>query len=254
MSSPKLQARGVGRTYQLSGNPLVVLSDFNLDVTEGEFVALLGPSGCGKSTILNIIAGLDTASVGELTLGGQALRGPGMDRGVVLQSYALFPWLSVLDNLCFPLRILKWPRSRQMEAAREFLAVTGLEKFAEALPGHLSGGMRQRVAIARALIFKPQLLLMDEPFGALDALTRAGMQNLLLKIWMAERTTVLFVTHDIDEAIFLSDRVVVMQGRPGCVIEDIRIDLPRPRERRMTLETEFLRLKARMLTLLGHQE
>jgi NitT/TauT family transport system ATP-binding protein len=223
---------------------VLALENVDFTVGEGEFVALLGPSGCGKSTLLNLVAGFETLSAGRMTFDGQGVTKPGPDRGVVFQEASLMPWLSVWENVVFGPIVQKMPRDAYEPRAREILRVMGLQDFHKALPVQLSGGMRQRVGIARALVMQPRALLMDEPFGALDAQTRLSMQELLLEIWQALRTTVLFVTHDIDEAILLADRVCVMSARPGRITRDIPIDLPRPRSIGTLTSTGFTRYKA----------
>jgi NitT/TauT family transport system ATP-binding protein len=206
------------------------LIDINLEIQEGEFICLLGPSGCGKSTLLRIIAGLIPASSGQITINGQAIDGPGPDRAVVFQDYALFPWMSVRDNIEFGLEARRLAPAARKEISDKLLKVVGLADFANRYPHHLSGGMKQRVSIARALAVNPSLLLMDEPFGALDAQTRQSLQDELLRIWREYRKTVVFVTHSIEEAIYLSDRIVVMTARPGRIKEVITIDEVRPRD------------------------
>jgi len=237
-----LSVRGVERRFDTT----LALQATNLDVAENDFITILGPSGCGKSTLLRIVAGLDTQTAGEVLLDGKRISGPGADRGMVFQSYTLFPWLNVLDNVCFGLRERGWPRERQLEVAHGFLAKVGLKGFDRHYPKQLSGGMQQRTAIARALANDPRMLLMDEPFGALDHQTRELMQELLLGIWEAERKTVLFVTHDIDEAIFMASRVVVMSARPGRIKLDRRVDLPHPRHYAMKTTPAFSQLKAEL--------
>jgi NitT/TauT family transport system ATP-binding protein len=207
------------------------LARVDLDVRDGEFVCQLGPSGCGKTTLLNAIAGFVEPSAGVIEVDGRRVEAPGPDRGVVFQEYALFPWLTVLDNVAYGLREQGMDRREREEIARRYVAQVGLEGFADRRPHELSGGMRQRVALARVLAIRPHILLMDEPFGALDEQTRFLLQEALLRIWERERKTVIFVTHSIEEAVFLSDRVVVMTARPGRVKEIVSVDLPRPRER-----------------------
>jgi ABC-type nitrate/sulfonate/bicarbonate transport system ATPase subunit len=235
-----LQVRGVERRFDTT----LALQATDLDVAENDFITILGPSGCGKSTLLRIVAGLDRQTAGEALLDGQRIEGPGADRGMVFQSYTLFPWLSVLDNVCFGLRERGLPREEQRAIAHGFLAQVGLKGFADHYPKQLSGGMQQRTALARALANSPRMLLMDEPFGALDHQTRELMQELLLGIWESQRKTVLFVTHDIDEAIFMGSRVVVMSARPGRIKLDRRIDLPHPRHYAMKTTPVFSALKA----------
>jgi ABC-type nitrate/sulfonate/bicarbonate transport system ATPase subunit len=238
-----LTVRGVERRFDKT----LALQATDLDVAQNEFITILGPSGCGKSTLLRIVAGLDRPTAGEVRLDGHRIEGPGADRGMVFQSYTLFPWLTVLDNVCFGLRERGMPRAEQLELAHGFLAKVGLKGFADHYPKQLSGGMQQRTALARALANRPRMLLMDEPFGALDHQTRELMQELLLGIWEAERTTVLFVTHDIDEAVFMGSRVVVMSARPGRIKLDRPVDLPHPRHYAVKTTPVFSELKAELM-------
>jgi len=224
----------------------VALEATDLLVQENDFITILGPSGCGKSTLLRMVAGLDTPSSGSIELDGRPVTAPGADRGMVFQSYTLFPWLTVLQNVCFGLREKGLPAAEQREIAQRFIAKVGLNGFENHFPKQLSGGMQQRTALARALANNPRILLMDEPFGALDHQTRELMQELLLGIWEAERKTVLFVTHDIDEAIFMANRVVVMTARPGRIKCDLPVLLPHPRHYSMKTSPEFAELKARL--------
>ena len=224
------------------------LDDVNLGIGEGEFVALLGPSVCGKSTLLNLVAGFEDLTEGTLTFDDRPVTRPGPDRGVVFQEASLLPWLSVWENVVFGPEVQKLERADYEPRAREMLRIVGLEKFHEALPVQLSGGMRQRVGIARALVMQPRALLMDEPFGALDAQTRLSMQQLLLEVWEKLKTTVLFVTHDIDEAILLADRVCVMTARPGRINRELPIDLRRPRSIDVLTSADFTRYKALIMT------
>lgn len=236
----------VSKTF--GGKTLVrALADVDLEVGEGEFVALLGPSGCGKSTLLNLLAGFEPLSDGVLRFDGQEITKPGPDRGVVFQEASLLPWLTVWENVVFGPKVQGVARSIYEPRARQILEVVGLEAFHEALPVQLSGGMRQRVGIARVLVMEPRALLMDEPFGALDAQTRLSMQQLLLDVWQKLKTTVLFVTHDIDEAILLADRVCVMSARPGRIIRDIPITLRRPRSIDTLTTAEFVGFKAQIM-------
>jgi len=223
----KLAARRVGHTFR---NDVVALRNVDIDVHSGEFVCLLGPSGCGKSTLLYALAGLVKPSGGHVSLDGRSVTGPGPDRMLVFQDPALFPWLTVRQNLVFVLRGRHMPRPEAEVRAAAFIDRVGLHGFEGALPHELSGGMRMRVALARALAMDPSVLLMDEPFGALDAQTRASMHDLLQKIWVRDRKTVVFVTHNIREALVLGDRVVVMAGRPGRVLQDLEVRLPHPRD------------------------
>ncbi len=223
------------------------LSDVSLAVTEGEFVALLGPSGCGKSTLLNVLAGFDRITDGVITFDGAPVSKPGPDRGVMFQEAALFPWLNVWQNVIFGPQVQGVAKSEYEPRARELLDIVGLSAFAESLPVQLSGGMRQRVGIARVLVMNPRALLMDEPFGALDAQTRLSMQQLLLDVWQKLGTTVLFVTHDIDEAILLSDRICVMSARPGRIVRTIPIELKRPRSINSLTSPEFVAYKVAIM-------
>jgi NitT/TauT family transport system ATP-binding protein len=239
-----IQFSSVCKTYP---GGVMALENVDFTVGEGEFVALLGPSGCGKSTLLNLIAGFETLSDGRMSFNGQSVTKPGPDRGVVFQEASLLPWLNVWENVVFGPKVQNTPRDVYEPRAREILRVMGLEKFHETLPVQLSGGMRQRVGIARALVMQPKALLMDEPFGALDAQTRLSMQELLLDIWQSLKTTVLFVTHDIDEAILLADRVCVMTARPGRITRDIRIEIPRPRSIDTLTSGDFTTYKAMIM-------
>ncbi|GGF63240.1 ABC transporter ATP-binding protein [Azorhizobium oxalatiphilum] len=237
---------GVSKVF---GGPQGVRALDNVDVhlAEGEFMALLGPSGCGKSTLLNMVAGFEGLTEGAISFDGKSVVKPGPDRGVVFQEAALLPWLNVWQNVIFGPQVQGVPRSDYEPRAKEILRVVGLEAFHDALPAQLSGGMRQRVGIARALVMQPRALLMDEPFGALDAQTRLSMQQLLLDVWQTFKTTVLFVTHDIDEAILLADRVCIMTARPGRITRDIPITLPRPRSIDHLLTPDFVQFKAEIM-------
>ncbi len=227
-----LSIKNLNKTYHTEeGDEVVALSDINLDVADKEFVCFIGPSGCGKTTLLRITAGLEKPDSGTLTVNNEPITGPGPDRGMVFQEYSLFPWRTVLKNITFSLELKKIPKSEREKIARDFLELVGLSKFADSYPHELSGGMKQRVAIARALVNDPDVLLMDEPFGAVDAQTRNRLQHELLNIWEKKKKTVLFITHSVDEAVFLADKVVVFTARPGRIKEVFSIDLPRPRER-----------------------
>jgi NitT/TauT family transport system ATP-binding protein len=199
-------------------------------VRDGEFVAIVGPSGCGKSTFLHMLGGFEPATAGSMRLDGTPIAGPGPDRGMLFQEYALYPWRTVLGNVLWPLEVQGMAKAERAALAERFVAMVGLERFRDHYPAELSGGMKQRVALARVLVFDPRILLMDEPFGALDAQNRELMQEELQRIWNSTRRTVLFVTHDIDEAVYLADRVIVFTARPGRIKRDIPIDLPRPRD------------------------
>ncbi len=227
-----LSIKNLNKIYHTEeGDEVVALSDINLYVADKEFVCFIGPSGCGKTTLLRIIAGLEKPDSGTLTVNKEPITGPGPDRGMVFQEYSLFPWRTVLKNITFSLELKKIPKSEREKIAREFLELVGLLEFADSYPHELSGGMKQRVAIARAMVNDPDVLLMDEPFGAVDAQTRNRLQHELLNIWERKKKTVLFITHSVDEAVFLADKVVVFTARPGRVKEVINVDLPRPRER-----------------------
>jgi ABC-type nitrate/sulfonate/bicarbonate transport system ATPase subunit len=242
-----LSLRGVSRTFASTRGDTLALQATDLDVAENDFVTILGPSGCGKSTMLRIVAGLDRPTTGDVLLDGRRIDGPGADRGMVFQSYTLFPWLDVLDNVCFGLRERGLPRAQQVEVAQGFIRRVGLTGFEHHYPKQLSGGMQQRTALARALANGPRMLLMDEPFGALDHQTRELMQELLLGIWEAERKTVLFVTHDIDEAVFMGSRVVVMSARPGRIKVDRPVPLAHPRHYSLKTTPDFAALKAELM-------
>ena len=244
----KLAIEGVGRTFPgvSGGKPTVALQPVSLHVADNDFITILGPSGCGKSTLLRIVAGLDTPTTGRVLLDGAPVIAPGADRGMVFQSYTLFPWLTVRENICFGLREKNMPQKEQREIAAHYIARVGLVSFENHYPKMLSGGMQQRTAIARALANDPKILLLDEPFGALDNQTRALMQELLLGIWESENKTVLFVTHDIEEAIFMAGRVVVMSARPGRIKAEVAVDLPHPRHYTLKTTPEFSALKARL--------
>lgn len=246
----KLVAERVGKTFRQRRRLVTAIADLNLRVAENEFVSLIGPSGCGKSTFLMIAAGLDFPTEGHVLFNGEEINGPSIERGMVFQSYTLFPWLTVYENIRFALQNRNFPRERQDDLVVDYIRRVGLEGFENAYPAHLSGGMRQRVAIARALVYRPQMLMMDEPFGALDAQTRLLMQELLLRVWEIERTTVLFVTHDVEEAILLSDRVYVMTSRPGTIKAEIVIDLPRPRSAETENSLRFVELRHQILELI----
>jgi ABC-type nitrate/sulfonate/bicarbonate transport system ATPase subunit len=246
MASSILAVRGVERRFASATGSTLALQATDLAVAENDFITILGPSGCGKSTLLRIVAGLDHPTAGEVLLDGRRVDGPGADRGMVFQSYTLFPWLTVRENVCFGLAERGLPRAQQLEAADAFIGKVGLRGFEHHYPKQLSGGMQQRTAIARALANGPRMLLMDEPFGALDHQTRELMQELLLGIWEAERKTVLFVTHDIDEAVFMGSRVVVMSARPGRIKLDRVVELAHPRHYSVKTSPAFAALKAEL--------
>ena len=244
----RLSIRDVSRVFPgVGGRPdTQALQRTSLEIADNDFVTILGPSGCGKSTLLRIVAGLDFQTTGEVLLDGAAVRGPGADRGMVFQSYTLFPWLTVRQNICFGLREKGLPEARQREISDDYIAQVGLAGFDGHFPKMLSSGMQQRTTLARALANDPKVLLLDEPFGALDHQTRSLMQELLLSIWEKRNKTVLFVTHDIDEAIFMANRVVVMSARPGRIKHEERIGFPHPRDYRLKTEARFTAHKARL--------
>jgi NitT/TauT family transport system ATP-binding protein len=229
------------------------IDDVSLEVRPGEFVSIIGPSGCGKSTILNVTAGFVSPTAGSVLIDGKPVTGPGADRGVVFQQYSLFPWLSVRKNVEFGLKMQGMPSSRRQTTARTLLGLSGLLAFENHYPDQLSGGMKQRVGIVRALATSPQILLMDEPFGALDAQTRVVMQEILTNMWQRLRLSVMFITHDIEEAIFLSDRVLVMTARPGRLKAEIAVPLPRPRRFEMQDSPDFIRLKRDLQALIREE-
>lgn len=235
-----LDIKNVFKLFSVDGKEMEALRDISLSIKDNEFICFIGPSGCGKTTLLRIIAGLEEPSSGGVYLSGKLIRGPGPERGMVFQEYSLFPWRTVLDNVAFGLELKGVRKAERREKARQYLKMVGLERFEERYPHELSGGMKQRVAIARALVNEPHALLMDEPFGALDAQTRNIMQSELLRIWEEEKKTIVFVTHSVDEAIYLADRIVIMSARPGRIKDIIEVDIPRPRNR-TSLEVNEIR-------------
>jgi len=253
MDTAKLIIDQVGKVFPTKSGEMVALDQTSFSVNDGEFVTILGPSGCGKSTILRIVAGLEQPSSGRVLLDGKEVKEPGPDRGMVFQSYTLYPWLSVEDNISFGLELKGVPKKQRLETAKHYLNLIGLKGFEKHYPVQLSGGMKQRVAIARALANDPKILLMDEPFGALDAQTRTIMQEILLKVWEESRKTILFITHDVDEAIFLGDSIYVMTARPGRLKKNIKVPLDRPREFSIKQSLEFLDLKNELLGLIREE-
>ena len=245
-----LEVRHLGKRYRSPQGEVDALRDINFSVRRREFVCVIGPSGCGKSTLARILAGLDHHTAGEALLDGKPITGPGQDRGMVFQGYSLFPWLTVKKNVMFGPQMNGRGRDEAERDALMWLDLVGLTKFADAYPHQLSGGMRQRVAIARALVNQPRILLMDEPFGALDAQTRAKMQSHLIDIWRNVDVTVLFITHDLDEAIYLADRILVLKAHPGEVQEIIEVPVPRPRAPGQFNSPEFRATKARLEELI----
>ncbi|GAA2613496.1 ABC transporter ATP-binding protein [Streptomyces axinellae] len=250
----KISFRGVGKTFPLKGTEFTALDGVSLEIADQEFVTVVGPSGCGKSTLMSMAAGLQEPSSGRVLVDGEPVTGPGPDRGVIFQQYALFPWLTVRQNVEFGLKLAAVPAGERRRRAEAAIDLVGLEDFADALPKTLSGGMKQRCAIARAYAVDPQVLLMDEPFGALDALTRVQLQDQLLATWSREMRTVLFITHDVDEAVYLASRVVVMAARPGRIHRVIDVDLPYPRTEEIRLSAEFRQIRNTVWTSVYHQE
>ncbi len=250
---PKLEIKDVGKIFKTKSGETTALEKTSFTVEDGEFVTILGPSGCGKSTILRIVAGLEESNSGQVLLDGQEINGPGPDRGMVFQSYTLYPWLTVKENITFGLKLKGVSQKERDDLARHYLQLIGLEGFEKHYPIQLSGGMKQRVAIARALANDPKILLMDEPFGALDAQTRTIMQEVLLKAWEESKKTILFITHDVDESIFLADSVYVMTARPGRLKKKIPITLDRPREFSMKSSVEFGNYKEELLSLIREE-
>lgn len=246
----RIKARNVSIRLGHGSSAFEAVSDVSFEVSPGEFVCLLGPSGCGKSTLLGALAGHIAPAAGTLAVDGDVVKGPGPERGIVFQHHTLFPWKSARDNVAFGLKMRGVARGERRREAERILELVGLDGFFDRYPRQLSGGMQQRVEIARVLVNKPRLLLMDEPFGALDALTRLRMQELLLDIWEQFRKTIVFVTHDIDEALLLADRIIVMKAQPGRIHEEIRVPFERPRGTDIMASADFVRLKQHCLHLL----
>ena len=239
----KLKIDNVVKEYEGRNGKTVALNGVNLDIKENEFICVVGPSGCGKSTLLNIIAGLHEPTSGAAYLDGKKIEGTGVERGVVFQQYALFPWRTVLKNVMFPLEMKKTPKAEAEAIAMKYIKAVGLEGFENSYPKELSGGMKQRVAIARAYAADPEVLLLDEPFGALDAQTRVQLQTELLETWQKEKKTCFFITHDVDEAIILAQRVIIMSARPGRIKKIVDVDIPYPRTQATKTDPRFLELK-----------
>ncbi|HIS48505.1 MAG TPA: ABC transporter ATP-binding protein [Candidatus Scybalocola faecigallinarum] len=239
----KVSIQGIEKRYHTRNGDVVALNGVDFNIKENEFICVIGPSGCGKSTLLNIIAGLLEPTAGQVIVDGKKVQGTGIDRGVVFQQYALFPWLTVRKNVEFGLKLKGMDKAQRDETVNKYLKMVELEKFTDSYPKELSGGMKQRVAIARAYAMNPSVLLMDEPFGALDAQTRTQLQTELLKTWEEEHKTCFFVTHDIEEAIVLATRVVIMSARPGRIKEVVDIDIPYPRDQETKMSERFIELK-----------
>ncbi|KAA0591949.1 ABC transporter ATP-binding protein [Azospirillum lipoferum] len=247
----QIQVRGVEKTFAVGAQKIVALQNIDLDIRKGEFVCLLGPSGCGKSTLLNAVAGFQPPTKGTVTVDGRSITEPGPDRGMVFQEYALFPWMTVAQNVAFGLEIKGMSKAAIAEKVEWLLQKLHLQDFRNRFPKDLSGGMRQRVAIARVLALDSPILLMDEPFGALDALTRRTLQDELLRIWEEVGKTILFVTHSIEESIYLADRIIVMTYRPGTIKRDVAVDMPRPRD---GSAPEFNRLKRELSQMVMEEQ
>ena len=245
-----LEVKGLNKHFDTPQGQITALKDINFKVHRREFVCVIGPSGCGKSTLIRILAGLEQQTSGQMLLNGQEVSGPSPDRGMVFQGYTLFPWLSVKRNVMFGLLEAGHSKKNAEQEAMQWIDLVGLTRFAESYPHQLSGGMKQRVAIARALANQPKILLMDEPFGALDAQTRAKMQSYLMEIWKNIDITVLFITHDLDEAVYLADRILVLKANPGEVDELIEVPVPQPRHPGQFLEPEFIATKQRIEALI----
>jgi NitT/TauT family transport system ATP-binding protein len=248
-----IEVRNFSLSYDSIEGPVQAVTDTQIHVMPGEFVSIVGPSGCGKSTLLNAVAGFLKPTTGIVTVDGEKVNGPSAERGMVFQQYSLFPWKTVRENVEFGLKMRGMPRSQRERAARTLLGLAGLEAFEKHYPEKLSGGMKQRVGIVRALATGPKVLLLDEPFGALDAQTRVIMQQILTNMWQRLKISVLFVTHDIDEAIFLSDRVYCMTARPGSIKAEIPIPLERPRQQSMMMSSEFLALRRGLMSLIREE-
>jgi|TARA_B100001093_G_scaffold306836_1_gene292866 NitT/TauT family transport system ATP-binding protein len=250
----KLRVEGLSKTFETPKGQIRALHELSFDIHRREFITVIGPSGCGKTTLIRILAGLDFPTFGQVLLKGKKVDGPSAEQGMVFQDYTLFPWLTVKKNIMFGLEVKGVGRMRAEAEASEWLEMVGLSKFAEVYPSQLSGGMKQRVAIARSLANRPEILLLDEPFGALDAQTRSSMQAYLLSIWRNVDVTIFFVTHDLDEAIYLSDRILVLRANPGEIDELIEVPVPRPRDPNQFLSPEFLATKKRLEELIRPSE
>jgi len=251
-----IELRGISKLFRRrtaggGSDIFAALENVDLSVPESQFVSLIGPSGCGKTTLLRIVAGLEHPQAGEAIVGGRAVQGPSPERAMVFQHFALLPWANALDNVAFGLKLAGVDKKERERRARHFVQLVGLSGFEHAAPRELSGGMQQRVGLARALAVDPAFLLLDEPFGALDEITRRVMQNELISIWEKNQKTALFVTHSVDEAVFLSDRIIVMKSGPGRIVDDITVDLPRPRTRDVEQSDQFLAIKAHIWSTLG---
>ena len=250
VASSKILAEHIDKIYTSGKKSTKAIEDASIDIQDNDFVCIVGPSGCGKSTLLRMLAGLDFPANGNIIVNDRKVTGPGPDRGMVFQTYTLFPWMSVEDNIKFGLKLKNMPKDKQEEIAKRYLKIIGLEKFAKSYPKELSGGMKQRVAIARALANQPEVLLMDEPFGALDPHTKSMMQLLMREIWEKEHPTVVFITHDIDEAVFLANKIYVMSARPGKIMKEVNVYLPHKRTLELKDSTEFIKIRKDINSLL----
>ena len=253
LANSKIYVKDLYKVYHSAKGDTVAMKDVNINILENEFVSIVGPSGCGKSTLLRMVAGLDEATSGQIVIKDRNIIGPGADRGMVFQAYTLFPWMTVADNIKFGLKLRKIPPKEQEEITDIYLKVIKLEKFRNSYPKELSGGMKQRVAIARALANSPEVLLMDEPFSALDPQTRADMQLLIRQIWQIEKPTIMFVTHDIEEAIFLSSKIYVLTSTPGTVKKEVQIILPYDRELSLKDSERFIQIRKDVNSLIEHK-
>lgn len=252
LANSKIYCTDVKKVYHSAKGDTLAMENVNINVLENEFVCIVGPSGCGKSTLLRMIAGLDEISGGDIIIQDRNIIGPGADRGMVFQAYTLFPWMTVADNIKFGLKLRKVPKDEQEAIVDKYLKVIKLEKFRNSYPKELSGGMKQRVAIARALANSPEVLLMDEPFSALDPQTKADMQLLMRQIWQVEKPTVLFVTHDIEEAVFLSSKIYVLTSRPGTVKKEVPVFLPYDRDLSLKDTEQFIKIRKEVNGLIEH--
>ena len=250
VASSKILAEHIDKVYVSGKKQTVAIEDASIDIQDNDFVCIVGPSGCGKSTLLRMLAGLDFPTAGKIIVNDRTVTGPGPDRGMVFQTYTLFPWMTVENNIKFGLKIKKMPKDKQQEIADRYLDIIGLKKFAKSYPKELSGGMKQRVAIARAVANQPEVLLMDEPFGALDPHTKSMMQLLMREIWEKEHPTVVFITHDIDEAVFLANKIYVMSARPGKIIKEVNVYLPHKRDLELKDSPEFIKIRKSINDLL----
>ncbi len=252
-ANSKIYVKDLQKVYHSAKGDIVAMKDININILENDFVCIVGPSGCGKSTLLRMVAGLDEATSGQIVIKDRNIIGPGADRGMVFQAYTLFPWMTVADNIKFGLKLRKIPMKEQEEITDRYLKVIKLEKFRNSYPKELSGGMKQRVAIARALANSPEVLLMDEPFSALDPQTRADMQLLIRQIWQVEKPTIMFVTHDIEEAIFLSSKIYVLTSVPGTVKKEVQVILPYERELSLKDSERFIQIRKEVNSLIEHK-